>query len=109
MAVQPPDPTDMARIDERYGLGLSRDDLVEFRPVVEGLLSSWDVVAELYAQSVPTAPERAWSRPEGDQNPYNAWYVTTDISEGTQGPLTGRTVAVKDNTMVAGVPMTNGS
>ena len=55
------------------------------RPVVEGLLSSWDVVAELYAQSAPTPPERAWTRPEGDDNPYNAWYVTTDLSDGRAG------------------------
>lgn len=109
MAVQPPDPTEMARVAERYGLGLAGDDLAQFRPVVEGLLSSWDVVAELYAQSAPTPPKRAWARPEGEENPYNAWYVTTDISQGTQGPLTGRTVAIKDNTMVAGVPMMNGS
>ncbi len=99
----------MARVAERYGLGLAEDDLAQFGPVVEGMLSSWDVVAELYAQSAPTPPERAWARPERDENPYNAWYVTTDISEGTQGPLTGRTVAIKDNTMVAGVPMMNGS
>src|SRR5687768_14729950 len=109
MALQPPDPTDMARVVERYGLGLAEDDLAQFGPVVEGLLSSWDVVAELYAQSAPTPPERAWTRPQADENPYNAWYVTTDISDGTQGPLTGRTVAIKDNTMVAGVPMMNGS
>jgi amidase len=109
MAVQPPDATEMARVAERYGLGLAGDDLVQFRPVVEGLLSSWDVVAELYAQSAPTPPKRAWARPEGEENPYNAWYVTTDIWQGTHGPLTGRTVAIKDNTMVAGVPMMNGS
>ena len=109
MAVQPPDPAEMARVVERYGLGLAEDDLAQFAPVVEGLLSSWDVVAELYEQSAPTPPTRPWTRPEGDDNPYNAWYVTTDISEGTDGPLTGRTVAIKDNTMVAGVPMMNGS
>ena len=109
MPVQPPDPSELARVAEHYGLGLDADDLASFAPVVEGLLSSWDVVEELYAQSAPTAPERAWTRPEGDDNPYNAWYVTTDITEGGQGPLAGRRVAVKDNTMVAGVPMMNGS
>jgi amidase len=109
MAVQPPDPTQLAHVAEHYGLRLSEDDLAEFAPVVEALLGAWDEVEELYAQSAPTPPQRAWSRPEGDDNPYNAWYVTTDITEGGQGPLAGRTVAVKDNTMVAGVPMMNGS
>ena len=73
MAVQPPDPTEMAQIAERYGLGLREDDLAQFAPVVEGLLGSWDVVEQLYAQSAPSAPERAWTRPEGADNPYNAW------------------------------------
>lgn len=109
MAVQPPDPTEMARVAASYGLGLDEDDLAQFGPVIEGLLSSWDVVAQLYAQSAPTPPARVWARPEAADNPYNAWYVTTDICEGTQGPLTGRTVAIKDNTLVAGVPMMNGS
>lgn len=109
MPVQPPDPTEMARVAERYRLGLDEGDLASFAPVVEGLLSSWDRVEELYEQSAPTPPERPWSRPDGQHNPYNAWYVTTEITEGGQGPLAGRTVAVKDNTMVAGVPMMNGS
>ena len=54
-------------------------------------------------------PERAWSRPEPADNPFNAWYVTTSITGSGEGPLAGKTVAVKDNTAVAGVPMMNGA
>ena len=35
--------------------------------------------------------------------------MTTEIRESDDGPLAGRTVAIKDNVMVAGVPMMNGS
>lgn len=109
MPVQPPRPEDLAAVAEHYGLKLGDDDLATFAPMVEGLLASWNAVEELYDASVPQAPDRAWSRPEGAENPYNAWYVTTSITENADGPLTGRTVAIKDNTAVAGVPMMNGS
>lgn len=61
MAIQRPDPTDMARVVERYGLGLAEDDLEQFGPVVEGLLSSWDVVAE----NGPSAASRHRRRGRG--------------------------------------------
>ncbi|WP_214366679.1 amidase [Pseudonocardia sp. H11422] len=109
MPVQPPDPAAIAKVAEGYGLGLSEDDIKSFSPMVHGLLASWDAVEELYAQTAPKAPERAWTRPSEVDNPFNAWYVTCSVSEGGEGPLAGRTVAIKDNTMVAGVPMMNGS
>src|SRR5215218_7335142 len=109
MPLQPPDPAAIRRVGEHYGLGLSDADAAAFSPFVHGLLRSWDAVEELYAASVPTAPERSWTRPDPADNPYNAWYVTTSITEAGEGPLSGTTVAVKDNTAVAGVPMMNGS
>ncbi len=109
MPVQPPDPSALTRVSERYGLGLSDADIASFGPLVHGLLTSWDAVEELYAASTPTAPERSWTRPEPDANPYNAWYVTTDVAGAADGPMAGMRVAVKDNTAVAGVPMMNGS
>jgi amidase len=113
MPLDPPDRAALHAAAKRYGLGLSDDDIASFDPFVQGLLASWDVVEELYAASAPVAPERAWHRPEDADNPYGGWYVTTDITEGgpidSGGPLAGRTVAIKDNTAVAGVPMMNGS
>lgn len=109
MPVELPDPAELAEVADAYGLRLTDADVASFSPLVHGLLGSWDAVEKLYAESAPVAPQRAWTRPEPADNPYNAWYVTTEITEGGQGPLAGRTVAVKDNTMVAGIPMMNGS
>lgn len=109
MPLPTPDHEALTAVAAGYGLGLSSDEVDEYAPVVTGLLASWDAVAELYEAEAPTVPERAWSRPEPADNPYNAWYVTTSITGASSGPLAGRTVAVKDNTAVAGVPMTNGS
>ena len=109
MPVDPPDAAALTGVAEHYGLKLDAADITSFSPMVHGLLASWDAVEELYQASVPAMPERAWVRPEAADNPYNAWYVTTDITGSGEGPLAGMRVAVKDNTAVAGVPMTNGA
>jgi amidase len=109
MPVQRPDSGELSAVAERYGLGLTDADLASFGPMVHGLLASWDAVEELYTASAPAMPERSWRRPDPGDNPYNAWYVTCEVTGAGEGPLAGRTVAVKDNTAVAGVPMMNGS
>jgi amidase len=109
MPIDPPDSAALDGVAQHYGLGLTADDIASFSPLVSGLLASWDAVEELYNASAPTMPERAWVRPEPADNPYNAWYVTTAITGSGEGPLAGMSVAVKDNTAVAGVPMTNGA
>ena len=109
MPVEGPDAAALSGVAAHYGVGLSSSDIESFSPMVAGLLASWDAVEELYSASAPVMPERSWTRPEPADNPYNAWYVTTSITGSGEGPLAGMTVAVKDNTAVAGVPMMNGS
>jgi amidase len=110
MPVRPPDDKDLRRISEHYELGLSDADLSEYAPFVTGLLGSWDALEELYTRTAPPKrDDRKWHRPDDADNPLGAWYVRTEITEGGSGPLAGRTVAIKDNTMVAGVPLMNGS
>jgi amidase len=109
MPVEPPDFAALDGVSRSYRLSLSEADIASFQPMVLGLLSSWDAVERLYAETEPAAPQRKWTRPSEAGNPLGAWYVTTSITEAQDGPLAGRSVAVKDNTAVAGVPMMNGS
>ncbi len=109
MSLPVPDNAALEGVAAGYGLGLDQAQLDEYAPLVAGLLGSWDAVEELYEAEAPVTPQRQWSQPSDAENPFHAWYVQTSITETTDGPLAGRTVAVKDNTAVAGVPMTNGS
>lgn len=109
MSLPPPDHAALSALAAEYGFGLSAEDIDEFKPFVSGMLESWEVVADLYEADAPVTPDREWTRPTQSENPLNAWYVRTDITESAAGPLAGRTVAIKDNTAVAGVPMANGS
>ena len=110
MPIRPPDDSELRRISDHYGLGLSDAERAEYAPFVTGLLGSWDALERLYGRSAPQPRgDRKWYRPDETDNRLGAWYVRTEITEGGRGPLAGRTVAVKDNTMVAGVPMMNGS
>jgi amidase len=48
-------------------------------------------------------------RPSAEEDPHNAFVRRCVVEGAAEGPLTGRTVAVKDNIAVGGIPMTEGS
>ena len=110
MAIRRPDTEDVAALARSYGMHPSDGDVAVYTALIDGALTSYDAVEELYADIAPRVPEgRSGHRPDDADNPLGAWYVTTEIHGAPGGPLAGRTVAVKDNIAVAGVPMMNGS
>jgi amidase len=108
-AVPPPDAARLAALGEHLCFGLSAEEVEEFLPAVAGTLGASAAVEELYELRLPAPVDREWSTPSQERNRLGGWYVRTSISESAAGPLAGRTVAVKDNIAVAGVPMMNGS
>jgi amidase len=109
MSIARPDEKALAAIAEARRFGLSPADVAEYAPIVDAVLGSFDRVEELYAQTAPAPVERTSWTPSAQENPLGAWYVQCEVTGSGEGPLAGRTVAIKDNTQVAGVPMMNGS
>jgi amidase len=111
MPVRPPTIEELRDIAGSFGLRLTDADLVSFQGLMGPLLESYRVVDEM-AEPAPLAPKyrrTAGWRPAPEENPLNAWYRRCEIQGAADGPLAGKTVAVKDNVCVAGVPMMNGS
>jgi len=108
--VQLPSEQTLARLAARHGLDLSSDDLAAYQRVIARALPSFTRLDELPEPKLPVRyPRTAGHRPEPEDNPLNAWYWRCTIEGAADGPLAGKTVALKDSVCVAGVPMMNGS
>lgn len=100
----------IGKIIEGLGLSTPNESISLYRDLVEATVAGHAVLDGFPDDEIqPGAADRKWTRPEPAQNPFNAWYVTTDISGAERGLLQDRTVAIKDNVFVAGVPLMNGS
>lgn len=110
-AIQRPTVEQLRSVAEALHLHISADELEEYRSRISDMLSMYDRVDKLVE---PTPLSNKYSAPFGtqpqpDSNPYNAWAWMTEIVGSSSGKLSGKTLAVKDNMHIAGVPMSCGS
>ncbi len=110
MTVQRPTHAQMKAVVAELGMNMSDTRIQEFLDIMQGTLDAYDVVDSLPDNLPPVLyPRTSGYRPTPEENPMNAWYVKTEIRGAPRGPLHGRTVALKDNVCLAGVPMMNGA
>ena len=110
MTVQRPTHAQMKEVVAELGMHMSDARVQEFLDVMQGTLDAYDVVDSLPDYLPPVLyPRTSGYRPTAEENPMNAWYVKTEIKGAPRGPLMGKTIAIKDNVCVAGVPMMNGA
>jgi amidase len=109
--VQPPSRQELVRIAGTFGMELSDAELDTFSELAGPTLAGFTRLDELPDEILPVKYPRAdvGHRPTGEENPSNGWSWVCSIPGAEDGPLAGRTVGVKDNVCVAGVPMLNGS
>jgi amidase len=110
MPVAIPTSDQLKDIAAQVGLTLSDADVASFIALMTPSIAGYNVVDGL-PDNLPDVryPRAAGHRPSGGENPHNAWYVKTTVRGAPGGKLAGKTVALKDNVMLAGVPMMNGA
>src|SRR5438093_311504 len=110
MAVKTPTMDDLAHLAASFSLNVTKEDLESFQGLMADMLASYTRLDELPEPLLPvTYPRHPGFRPQPAENPLGAWYWRTELKGAPSGPLAGKTVAIKDNVCVAGVPMMNGS
>ncbi len=105
-------PTRRQLSDIAAGFGFHVDDhqLVDYDNALQANFDAYDAIDAL-PDYLPTVmyPRTPGYQPEGDENRHGAWARKSTIHGAPDGKLLGRTIAIKDNISVAGVPMRNGA
>ncbi|XP_032234642.1 amidase isoform X1 [Nematostella vectensis] len=110
-AVRTPSLSRLADIAGDLGLDLTNEELQQYQEIMSGMFNTtFKKIHELAEPKLPIKyPRITGYRPSKSQNPLNAWYWCCDIQGAASGKLHGKTIAIKDNIPVAGIPMMNGS
>ena len=110
MAVKPPTIEDLSRISDSFGMRLTREQIQEFKQILDPMLATYDRLDQLQEPTLEVKyPDRKNWKPSEKENPLGAWYWRCEIKGAANGLLKGKTVAIKDNVCVAGVPLMCGT
>lgn len=105
-----PDEKALQEIGRQFGMTLSEQDAASYRAVLDQMTPVFRAIEDMPDEKPEVRyPRTPGYRPGSDENPHKAWYYKTRIQGAPEGKLKGKTIAVKDNVCVAGVPMTNGA
>lgn len=110
MAAKRPTPSQLRAVARDLGMSFTDDDIASYLALMAGSIAAYDAIDAMpdYLPEVKY-PRTPGYRPEGAENEYNAWYVKTTVRGADHGKLAGKTVVLKDNICLAGVPMMNGA
>ncbi|BDA85184.1 amidase [Aureimonas sp. SA4125] len=110
MAITRPSTEQVLEIAADLGLTFSTEEAESYLALMQANFDAYDVVDAMPDNVAKVAyPRTPGYRPVGEENKYNAWYYKSEVKGAAKGKLTGKTVALKDNISLAGVPMMNGA
>ena len=110
MTVKRPTHSQLKEIITEFGMHMSDERIAEFLAIMEGTMQVYDQI-DAMPDYLPTVdyPRTPGYRPSAEENPLNAWYIKCEVRGAPRGALSGKTIALKDNVCLAGVPMMNGA
>ncbi|WP_251363943.1 amidase [Epibacterium ulvae] len=110
MTVKRPSIEQIMSIGTQLGMTLTHAEAEEYLGLMAGNLAAYDVVdAEPDFTPPVTYPRTTGFTPVPADNPFGAWARKVKIEGAAEGKLKGKSVVLKDNVALAGVPMTNGA
>lgn len=110
--IQVPTLANLEELAAKRGLRLKAtdEDLKNYQKLMKNICDGFTEFDHLPEPTLPVKyPRTPGYRPKPEENKLNGWYWKTNIEGAKTGKLHGKTVAIKDNIPVAGVPMMNGS
>ncbi|XP_059154996.1 amidase-like [Physella acuta] len=106
----PPTVQEMKQITDDLHFSSSMDQVEALTAVATDAINVLSLL-DTFCDPVPEVkyPRTPGYRPQPQDRVGNAWAWRCDVQGAPTGKLSGKTFAIKDNTAVAGVPMSNGS
>ena len=110
MTVKLPTVEQLGVAAKQCGLSLDAKDLRSFQQLLTPYIGSYNEVDGMLDE-LPRVkyPRTSGRRPKPEENEFNAWYWKTSVKGASEGKLKGKTIVLKDNIMLAGIPMMNGA
>jgi amidase len=110
MAITRPSIEDLIDTAASMGMSLTLDEAQQYLALMQGNFDAYDLI-DVMPDYIPAVkyPRTPGYRPSAAENPLNAWYWKSEVKGAPDGKLKGKTVALKDNVSLAGVPMMNGA
>ena len=111
MTLRRPALDDIVTIGESYGLDLTEAEVESLKPLIDSVIAGYDLL-EQYPdplRAVTPAVRIPGARPEPEDDPLNGIVRRCSVMaspEVSDGPLSGKSIGLKDTICVAGLPMT---
>lgn len=106
----PPSREEIRAAAEAQYLEMDEEELDAYHEAVAKLEASYQRLLELANEHATssTGKEREWWVPSEDDNPHNSYVIRCGIQGSDAGALAAYTIGIKDNTAIAGLPLTCG-